>query len=1314
MDIESLLSPQDSPRNGSTPPSRPVAGKRKPKAAKPKAPGSTSPSSQSLIPPNALAQNPVSPPLQHAAQSPLMTGSISSRRLGAEAVSDSNRSARQGSTPGMDTLADLASMQHHQHATRANAGGLRSTEIYDNQASTNGSSIAGVHGSLPGRGTLDHTAADAPPPANPMRTLASKALSEADSQAVVQHMTYLSGNQYAYLSHVELINLLHRGFRSHLRQNATPRTYELLPDLRSARKAMDACFAVGEQLWIDWLEDEQLLATTFEECIAVMETCHQAVQEEPASTALWLLCANWTTSLYAAATLDSAAIDAVEPTHNINGWSEEDQTMAEEICTRQMLMDVWARGAGATRWRMDESHLLWDPYTRLRLHDLAQSPSPEGVDEMQAHFQERLLTPHTTWDQTFQMFSNFISLYKNQSYEDIMAAVNQQCAATNAIYRTREIREVAFKRAQQGGDRETLHRTVYEYIEWEVTQNRRKHAFVFELVDVLYQRALLSFPADTELWEGYVMFLTEETVLHQRRDIDLLPVVDRSTRHCPWSGSLWSQYLLAAERERIPFPNIGQIKHKATSTGLLDAGGLAEILQVYVAWCSILRRRAFQAESTDEDLDVAEVGIRSAIEDMQRLGEAKLGGGYHGDPEYRLERIYIRYLTQSGNWHTARESWKGLVSFRGDSHLFWLRYYMWEMHAWGKISYSENTTSAPRSPRPSEATKVLRAGVKRSNLDNPEALIGILQVHCEDYEDATEIQSASVQIWKARIALSKRRQKAAIEAYEAAQTQAMQEVQTLKQETSTDSAIGFATSKRKRDHEAVETESEGAAKRSRVNEVEGRADEDEGNQVESSQVKRDRENATIIVKNLPKDTTQKRVQQYFKDCGTINSLLLSDDEFSQTINATIEFASVEDSLTAQTKDKKSFDGREINIQEGSGSTVWATNFPPTADEQWIRETFGEAGEIVDIRLPSLKANTHRRFCYIQFKAADQALKAIKLDGKTLDTGHKLVAKISAPKQRTERKDAIHEGREVYVANLDWEITEAGLQEVFSKYGTVERTRIPTHVSGRSKGHAFVTFSNKEEAQAALDLHNTKLKRRIMMVEIADEKKAGPKRQAVTITRENHRTTASPSPDVAMANNDEGKAASTIPPTQDEANSIPAEIKARTIALLNVPDTVNDARIRALAESYGPLVKVALRTDHAGAIVEFKHVGDAGKAALGLDGHEIIPGRHLSVGSVGDLMKQKAEKKYDKLSSSNNSQKPIPKVTQSAVPIRRPQQLGSRGRGRGGRAVLPSISKASAKTTEKQDGAANPTEVHEAGGKSNADFKAMFASEKGNA
>ncbi|KAL8652741.1 MAG: hypothetical protein Q9210_002517 [Variospora velana] len=1312
MDINSLLSPQESPRDTPPPARAPPKKQRKPRSAKP--------SSKSSRPPPALAPNTILQRHQQIISSPPMMHPTSATLRAPECVSDGGRPSRQGSTAGMDTLADLASMQHHQQTTRANAGGLRSTEIYDNQGSANSAvltNVHGVHGALPARASLDHMPGEASSLTASARTFTTKALSEAELQTVAQLNTYLATNQFAYESHVELIDLLHRGYRSHTHSTASspiegdPRTYDLLADLRAARESMDARFAVGERLWVDWIEDEKLLATTFDECFTVMELCNRAVQQEAGSTKLWSLYAYWITSLYVVATGDSSVLEATESCNDAKPWSDEDRLVAAEVCNWQQLIDVWARGASATKWRVDESQLLWDPYTKILLLQLGASPRPDQILDMRAHFLERLQTAHVSWDSTFQMFSQFTSRFEDQSYEEIMGTVSRQCSTAKAASQAREIQEILLTNS------DTRLSAFDEYIIWEKSESSKRHPFVFKLVEALYKRAILCYPANTELWEDYFMFLSEESVNRPQLDVDFLSVLDRSTRHCPWSGSLWSEYLLAAERRQIPFPDIGQIKHKATSTGLLDAGGLEEVLKVYVAWCSILRRRAFQAESTDEELDVAEVGIRSAIEDMQRLGEAKYGKGYQGDPNYRLERIYIKYFSQSGDWRRARESWKRLKRSRGDSYKFWLRYYGWEMSIWCKMSYRENATHAPSSLRPSEATDVLRTALQRPNLDWPEELIQLFENHLEDHEDAAEIQSAGVQIYKAKKAVKERRRQE-IEAYEAAQAQAMQQAHSLRAETSADSAVGFVSSKRKRDDESNSQEVEGASKKTRGND-DGKGISTGGQpSLTSAEPKRDRENSTIIVRNLPGDATEKQVQQYFKGCGTINKILLEKHVDTTSATARIEFQSRDDALSAQTKDKKVFDGQEIQVQEWSEDTLWVTNYPPTADEAWIREKFENFGEIVEIRLPSLQLNTHRRFCYIQFKTADQAKSATELDGQPVGSTLKLVAKISNPHRRQGRVGALEEGREIHVRNLDWAVTEGELGDVFSRYGTVEQARIPRDLSGKSKGFAFVVLSTREEAKAALDMDNTKLKSRVMSVTIAS--KSAAKRQATTIIQARSQSSTSPSPDVAMTNGDQGTGTSPAPSANTSAKPSYAEIQDRTVALLNVPDTVNDARIRALAEPFGPLVKIDLRPDHQGAVLEYKNVADAGTAALRLEGFQITPGRFLGVGTVKEMRQQRAEKRNDRLGGNAGKTKEPTSLMQSTPPIRRPPQAGGRGGRRGlfvkggglGSNVVARKQEASNETTGTD--ANTPSGIQEQGSKSNADFRELLLGKKENA
>ncbi|KAF2675158.1 hypothetical protein BT63DRAFT_366617 [Microthyrium microscopicum] len=1096
-----------------------------------------------------------------------------------------------------------------------------------------------------------------PPPA--LHTYGASSLTVQESHTLAEQAKQLNEDRLKWDVEKDFVKLLHIGLSRHIESGNEARTYELLRDLRHAREFMDEVIPVGEDLWIDWLTDENLLAKSLEDRINLMELHSRAVREEPSSAQLWRQYGDFMYYLY---TCSNRPDDGDSP-----GWPADDKMAGQQLFTWAEMLKVWEHGIENTHNHINDGNQVWDRYMEIRVSALSKQSAPEEIQAVHDLFTSRLIKDaHMTWDQTFGSYSSFVTAFANDQYEELMIQVSQRSQQVKKSYSLREPFEFKIQQAIEKEDKPAEYDAYTDYLAWEL---RMSGPFSLETISALYARATTRFHTDAALWIGYVGFLIEQSKPGHNQPLH--GVLQRANRRCPFSGELWAQRLLAMEVDNSSFQDIEAIKHLATSSLKVDQSGLEDLLTVYIAWCGYLRRRATASGGEDEH-DVAEVGIRSALENYRKAGEKVMGKDFRGDPSYRLERIHLRVLFQRNDVAGCRAVWKEVSKQQADSYDFWYRYYIFAMIVWGR----SDPTQSPKEP-----TNILRQGLKRvETMDSPELLIEMYLNHCEQHESVEDYRRATIDVRKAKKRVAERREKETAAQWEAYYKQ--QAEQNAAQEHAAEVQDG-ASRKRsaEEDHPDGQSSKKQKAKAEPNNDVAMAEPE-----AAAEPLKRDREHTVIIVKNIPKDATDLDVRKFFRDCGTVNSIKLKPEKGSQT--ATVEFETVEDARFAQTKVAKPMGDNQLEIEFAVGTTLYVTNYPPTADDKFIRGLFKDFGEVVDVRFPSLQGNTRRRFCYVQFVDPDQAQKATEIDGQVLDDQYHLSVKVSDPTRKENRHGAIEEGREVVVHNLNWKASEEDVKALFSDTGTVEKVRIPRNMTGQSKGTAFITYSTKAEAEKSVEtFHNTPFQSRTLRVEVAVPR---AKRTLTTVLRG---STHSASPD---------------PSTNGDAMQLDGEddasnYKARSLAILNVPDTVNAARLQALLGGYGTIKKFSLRPDHGGAIVEFTEIKSVGEAELGLENTE-LDGVRIRTGSVPELMKSNPTWKRSRLGErdrttengpANTSSSGTAKTTSFAPGPRVARPAPKRG-GLGKKTGL-----GFRKTAGEQNGDGN------GGAKSNAEFRAMF-------
>ena len=657
-----------------------------------------------------------------------------------------------------------------------------------------------------------------------------------DHNELRELMETLVRQPHQYQVHQKCIALLRRAFLGAQKRNRNV----LLQELRKAREDMVEKFPLKEVMWLEWIQDEWSEAVGLEGRLFVMELCGRSVVDQVASTKLWKAYAEF---------VETQQRDAHTPGKDLE-MSPEEADGFRDLFQHDVVIDTWRQGAHATKDDIADSHELWDRYRDLVMQDLEKTPTAAKIDFVYDVYKDRLKAPHVNIADTFSAFSTFVTQYDNANYEQIMVGYNKLYAAASAKFSDREIYELRLKREIDANPEPTADEwaTWSEYLKWETTQPKKQ--LDTDMASSLFERCLLRFGEQAQVWEDYVYFILEKANSTPRT----ISLLQRATRHCPWSGALWAQYIIALEKGFKPFEVVSEVKHKATKTELLDLGGTEEVLKVNIAWCGFLKRRAFEADAGEEDFDMAEMGISEAVSEISAKDPS------HKDPHYRIQRIQIGFYTHAKKLEQARNIWKQLAKEFSPSYEFWLRYYEWEL--------ANGSSEA--------AGAVIKHAVGAKNLDWQEKILDTWRNHVQDCGDVNEVEMMMVRYRKISLEIAEKRQAEALEQ----QAAYAQQQQAQGAPTGTTEAPPSA-SKEKRKREEAEGVEDHLAKKAKPEKEDEKAEEDTPiptvaipDQPPSAEqlAKRDRENTTVIVRNLPAGYPQVKLRQFFRDVSSIYPL----------------------------------------------------------------------------------------------------------------------------------------------------------------------------------------------------------------------------------------------------------------------------------------------------------------------------------------------------------------------------------------------------------------------------------------------------------
>ncbi|KAI0755299.1 RNA-binding protein Prp24 [Daedaleopsis nitida] len=890
----------------------------------------------------------------------------------------------------------------------------------------------------------------------------------------------------------------------------------------------------------------------------------------------------------------------------------------------QVLSTVVAKGAG----HLTKSHLLWDVLRDFALELLASSTGEQRatlVSSVEEMLLERLKQPHSNHEETFQAYSSFTTNYKPpDQYESLLVEASKLRSQAVKAFQRREDFENSLAQAND---------SLEGYAYYIASERRAKKLDMFVL-KALYERAIteadrrrFAGEANAEealrsFWTGYVDLLRTQDI----EDEELLLTFRRGLRSVPASGELLARYLRFLERalgyaDAITEINAVYEKAQTIRPLITDVEQYIPFILAYVGW---QKRSAENGESSDFDF----VGfMNNAIATVRKTPP--------GDPKLRLEKWLSEFCVYEENemHDIGQKLWATTTKHYKTSYLAW-------------ISYTDFLLRVKEG-----GVRDIFRDIAAKNIDWPEAIWEAWIAFEHVYGSVEEIEDALDRIGRARTQVNIRRVKEAEKAQLAASqiiAEAQASVPVVEPPVSVHTRAAEST--------AMEVDSTAA-----VESVSKRKAEDEGvpestkkaRVEEQVTLKRDRENCTVFVADLPAGVQEGELTALFKDCGSVREIKIT--QLPNSSVATVEFMERDSVPAALTKDKKRIQGLEVAVHLAWRSTLYITNFPEKADDTFIRTLFGKYGEIFDVRWPSKKFKSTRRFCYVQYTSPASAEAALELNGADMEEGHKLSVYISNPERRKERTDSDANDREVYVAGLSKFVKKEDLATLFKTYGSVKDVRMILDDKGLSKGFAFVEFENENDARASLSANNHELKKRRIAVTLADTRVRGKNKEP----------------------------------------GYRAEVRNRSVRVRNLPPGTQEGLLQQALEKHAQVKRVEVFQDEAEAEVELENAAEAGKLLLRPD----------SIVFNGNTLQIVAEGTTGPAASSRPLAPPAAN-TGLFVPraaVSRPRAgLGSKQRGIGS-AQAPAASVAS--------GSGAPRAPQDVGGKGQDDFRKMLSGGK---
>lgn len=258
--------------------------------------------------------------------------------------------------------------------------------------------------------------------------------------------------------------------------------------------------------------------------------------------------------------------------------------------------------------------------------------------------------------------------------------------------------------------------------------------------------------------------------------------------------------------------------------------------------------------------------------------------------------------------------------------------------------------------------------------------------------------------------------------------------------------------------------------------------------------------ASLYVGDLHPDITDGLLFDAFSEFKSLASVRICRDSSSgrSLCYGYVNFISPQDASHAiEAKNHTMLHGKVIRVmwshrdpdarRSGIGN-VFVKNLSDSIDNVRLQAMFQKFGNILSCKVVVTEDGKSKGYGFVQFESEEYANAAIEklngfiIDGKQIYAG-KFVRKTDRVLPNPDAKYT-----NLYIKNLDPDVTEEVLKEKFFEFGKIASLVISKDENGMSRGFGFVNFESPEDAKRALEaLNGLQLGSKVLYVARAQKK-----------------------------------------------------------------------------------------------------------------------------------------------------------------------------------------------------------------------------------